>query len=194
MCNKLRCCFSVGSVLSSQNTQLFFFPFRIKVPFFVAWWRRTDRERNKGPKCRTPIKDQMKPKSKWELSPFSDMFRSRAVCGWILKTAYLNTEATHPSMKIRIFSPTYFLFCHVLWRPGFAGEDWLHARCDNRPEEVWWSSTGVCPLRGPANHRYRGTKNKSSLCSTAVTQILYGVQRMKVLSSVVTIVTLTVYR
>lgn len=41
-----------------------FFAFRTKVPFFVALWRRTDRERNKGPKWQTPIKDQMKPKSK----------------------------------------------------------------------------------------------------------------------------------
>lgn len=37
---------------------------RTKVPFCVVWWRHTDSERNRGRKCQTPPKDQMKLKSR----------------------------------------------------------------------------------------------------------------------------------
>lgn len=66
-----------------------------------------------------------------------------------------------------------FFLLYVSWWPGFAGEDWLHTWCDNRPEKVWWSPTRVCPLRGTANHRYRGKTKKvvTFLCSTVVGQV-----------------------
>lgn len=67
-----------------------------------------------------------------------------------------------------------FFFFNVFWWPGFAGEDWLHTRCDNRPEKVWWPPTRVCPLRHTATHWYRGKKKNSVVifvCSIVVGQI-----------------------
>lgn len=61
------------------------------------------------------------------------------------------------------------LFLCCVWQPGFAGEDWLHTWCDNRPEEVWWSPTRICSFRGSANHWYRGKTNFLYSCA----QILF---------------------
>jgi hypothetical protein len=44
---------------------------RTKVPFFVELWRHIDRGRNRVPKSQTPIKDQMRPKSKYGFNEHS---------------------------------------------------------------------------------------------------------------------------
>lgn len=68
-------------VFNHRFILLCYFSLRTKVPFFAVWWRHTDRERNKGPKCQTLVKDQMKPKSKYGLYiiKLDILFRARLV-------------------------------------------------------------------------------------------------------------------